>query len=546
MRWVVIGSALLVWGCSKRSEENGRSMPCVPDSVLSVVGLAPARVEPVPVELIVPGEVVPVPSLSVEVRAGVAGRITAVYVQVGQQVARGAPLLRIRSPQLLEWEAQYRSVQAQLKAQQLKLQALERLKQDSLLSLTEWQSAQAELASLAAQVEQLSEQLQLFRRAGAGFLVLSPQAGTITHLTASVGATFEDEVEDFFAQQYVSARLAGVSLPEGAEAYVEPPYGATGEISRYVLLGNRPIRDLTALQNWVVERHLLQVPGVADVVTFGGEEKIYEVKVDLARLEAYNLTVLDVVEALSRSNINVAGDVIEQGDQAYVVRGVGLLESVEDIESVLITLKKSVPVYVKNVARVEISAKPRLGQCGLNKYEDVLQGIVLMRRSEDPSTVIPLLKEKIHELNTRILPPGVRIEPFLDRTELVQTTVRTVQQNLLEGALLLSLVVGLFLWEWRAVLIVVSVIPLAFLFALLMLRLQGLPANLISMGALDFGLLLEGSLVIVESVLVALAIGGGAPERAKRGLLRRVNPNGEKILTESDLPRRCVGSLAVS
>lgn len=347
-----------------------------------------------------------------------------------------------------------------------------------------------------------------------------------------VSVLFEDEVDDFFAQQYVSARLSGVNLPEGAEAYVEPPYGATGEIFRYVLLGNRPIRDLAALQDWVVERHLLQVPGVADVVSFGGEEKIYEVKVDLARLEAYNLTVLDVREALSRSNINVGGDIIEQGDQAYVVRGVGLLESVEDIQNVLITLRKGVPIYIKNVARVEIGAKPRLGQCGLNAYEDVVQGIVLMRRGEDPSTVIPLLKEKVHELNTRILPPGVRIEPFLDRTELVQTTIRTVQQNLLEGALLVSLVVGLFLWEWRAVLIIVSVIPLAFLFALLMLRLQGLPANLISMGALDFGLLLEGCLVIVESVLVALALAGGTPERAKSGLMRRtITRNARYIFT---------------
>lgn len=343
-----------------------------------------------------------------------------------------------------------------------------------------------------------------------------------------VSVLFEDDVDDFFAQQYTAARLSGVSLPEGAEAYLEPPYGATGEIFRYIVRGNRPLRDLYALQTWVIERYLVQVPGVADVVSFGGEEKIYEVQIDPARLQAYDLTPLDVVEALARSNINVGGDIIEQGDQAYVVRGLGLLESIEDIENLLITLRQNVPIYVKNVARVVISAKPRLGQCGYQELDDVVQGIVLMRRGEDPATVIPKLKEKIHELNTRILPPGVKIEPFLDRTELVNTTVRTVTHNLVEGALLVALVVGLFLWEWRSVLIIVSVIPLAFLFAILALRIQGLPANLISMGALDFGLLLEGTLVIVESALVALihlrekVPPELLPARAKGGLLRKV------------------------
>jgi len=338
-----------------------------------------------------------------------------------------------------------------------------------------------------------------------------------------ISVLFEDDVDDFFAQQNVASRLSGVDLPAGASAYLEPPYGATGEIFRYVLKGNRPIRDLTALQNWVVRRHLLQVPGVADVVTFGGEEKVYEVQLNPILLDAYGLTTLDVVEALSRANINVGGDVIEQGDQACVVRGVGLLEKIEDIENVLITLRGSVPIYVKSVGKVVVSAKPRLGTCGLNEANDVVQGIVLMQRGEDPSTVIPLVKEKITELNTRFLPPGVQVIPFLDRTELVNTTVKTVLHNLVEGALLVSLVVVFFLWEWRAAFIIVSVIPLAFLFALLLLRIQGLPANLISMGALDFGLLLEGTLVIVEAALVALAhIEPSAVQRARSGLLRRV------------------------
>jgi cobalt-zinc-cadmium resistance protein CzcA len=320
-----------------------------------------------------------------------------------------------------------------------------------------------------------------------------------------VTVLFDDDVDDFYAQQSVATRLPGIALPAGAEPYLEPPYGATGEIFRYIVRGDLPLRELTALQDWVIEKNLLQVPGVADIVSFGGEEKIYEVQLDLSKLEAYNLTALDVFEAIARSNINVGGDIIERGEQAYVVRGVGLLESLQDIENLIITVRKKVPILVKQVAQVRVASKPRLGQCGYQDLPDVVQGIVLMRRGEDPSAVIPRIKAKIHELNTRILPPGVTIEPFLDRTELVNTTVQTVLHNLIEGVLLVSLVVGLFLLEWRAVLIVVSVIPLAFLFAILGLRLQGLPANLISMGALDFGLLLEGTLVIVENALVSLA-----------------------------------------
>jgi heavy metal efflux system protein len=320
-----------------------------------------------------------------------------------------------------------------------------------------------------------------------------------------VTVLFDDDVDDFYAQQSVAARLPGIALPAGAEPYLEPPYGATGEIFRYIVRGDLPLRELTALQDWVIEKNLLQVPGVADIVSFGGEEKIYEVQLDLSKLEAYNLTALDVFEAIARSNINVGGDIIERGEQAYVVRGVGLLESLQDIENLIIAVREKVPILVKQVAQVRVASKPRLGQCGYQDLPDVVQGIVLMRRGEDPSAVIPRIKAKIHELNTRILPPGVTIEPFLDRTELVNTTVRTVLHNLIEGVLLVSLVVGLFLLESRAVLIVVSVIPLAFLFAILGLRLQGLPANLISMGALDFGLLLEGTLVIVENALVSLA-----------------------------------------
>ncbi|MDR7130815.1 cobalt-zinc-cadmium resistance protein CzcA [Algoriphagus sp. 4150] len=319
-----------------------------------------------------------------------------------------------------------------------------------------------------------------------------------------VTVIFDDDVDDFYAQQYASNRLQGVDLPHGAEAEIEPPSGATGEIFRYVLKSDRPIKELTAIQDWVVVRELVSVPGVADVVTFGGEEKIYEIKINPTELANYDLSPLEVFEAVSKTNINVGGDVIERGSQAYVVRGVGLLESAEDIENILIEVKGTTPILVKHVAEVMVSAKPRLGQVGLQDDDDLVQGIVLMLRGENPSDVSERLKERIADLNDRILPKDVKIEAFVDRTELVDVTVSTVTKNLIEGIVLVSLIVFIFLYNWRVTVIVASVIPLAFLFAIVMLRIMGMPANLISMGSLDFGLLLEGALVVTERIFVGL------------------------------------------
>lgn len=321
---------------------------------------------------------------------------------------------------------------------------------------------------------------------------------------SAVTVIFEDGIDDFFAQQYAANRLQGIDLPEGAHADIEPPFGATGEIFRYVIRSDRPIKEITAIQDWVIERELVSVPGVADVVSFGGEEKIYEIEINPTELANYDLSPLEVFEAVAKTNINVGGDVIEKGSQAYVVRGVGLLESIEDIENILIEVRGSAPILIKHVAEVKVSAKPRLGQVGLQDDHDLVQGIVLMLRGENPSDVIDRLKEKIDDLNHRILPRDIQIEPFLDRTELVNATVKTVSTNLLEGILLVSIIVFIFLFNWRTTVIVASVIPLSFLFALMMLRIQGLPANLISMGAIDFGLLLEGTLVIVEAVFVVM------------------------------------------
>lgn len=348
-----------------------------------------------------------------------------------------------------------------------------------------------------------------------------------------ITVNFKDDIEDFYAQQYAANRMQAVDLPEGADATIEPPYGATGEIFRYVIKTDKPIpiRELSSLQDWVIERDLLSVDGVADVVSFGGEEKIFEIQVNPAELTNYNLTALDVYDAVEKSNINVGGDVIQRGAQAYVVRGVGLLDKTSDIANILVKNVNGVPVLVKNVANVVISSKPRLGQAGLNDADDLIEGIVVMLRGENPSAVIERLKERIQDLNDRILPKGVKIQAFLDRTELVDKTIHTVTHNLIEGVLLVSIIIFIFLFNWRTTIIVASVIPLAFLFAILMLRIQGLSANLISIGAIDFGLLLEGTMVIVEHVFVSLdlkakQIGMEKFNRLSKGGIIRSNAKG--------------------
>lgn len=349
-----------------------------------------------------------------------------------------------------------------------------------------------------------------------------------------VTVIFEDGVDDFFAQQYSSNRMQDMDLPEGADPSIEPPSGATGEIYRYIIKSDLPIREVTALNEWVVERELLSVPGVASINSFGGEEKMYEIKVNPVELANYGLSPLDVYEAVSKSNINVGGDIIQKGSQAFVVRGIGLLESIADIENILIETRGGTPIRVKQVATVDVSSKPRLGQVGLDDQNDVVQGIVVMLRGQNPGEVIKNVKAKIEELNGRILPAGVKIVPFLDRTTLVDTTVHTVVRNLTEGILLVSFVVFIFLFNWRTTLIVATVIPLSFLFAVIMLRIQGLPANLISMGALDFGLLLEGTLVIVEIIFV--------------GMEKRSHYLGERFTgtIKSGLIKKSAGSVASS
>ncbi|MCO6483373.1 MAG: efflux RND transporter permease subunit [Flavobacteriales bacterium] len=316
---------------------------------------------------------------------------------------------------------------------------------------------------------------------------------------------FEDGVEDFFARQQVTNLMGGLDLPEGVAPAVQPPYGPTGEIFRYVLHSRtKDSRELLTIQNWVIDRQLRQVPGVADVVDFGGREKIYEIQVDPGRLMQYDLTPLEVYQAVARSNINVGGDVIERNGQAFVVRGLGLLDNLDDIGNIIIQARQSVPVLVKNVARVVESDLPRVGQVGLDANDDVVEGIIVMRKGANPAEVLASVKEKIADLNDRILPADVHMATIYDRDDLMHFTTRTVMHNLIEGIVLVTAIVLLFMAEWRTTLIVSIIIPLSLLFAFLCLQMKGLSANLLSLGAIDFGIIVDGAVVMVEGIFVAM------------------------------------------
>lgn len=316
---------------------------------------------------------------------------------------------------------------------------------------------------------------------------------------------FDDTVEDFFARQQVNNLLRNISLPEGVEPDVQPPYGPTGEIFRFTLKSaDRDSRELLTLHNWVIDRQLRSIPGVADVVAFGGRQKIYEVQVNPTKLVKYNITPLEVYQAVTKSNVNVGGDVIEKNGQAYVVRGIGLLNSIPDIENIIVEYVKDYPVLVKDVAVVKESDMPRVGQVGLDGNDDVIEGIVVQRKGENPSEVLARIKDKVEELNTKILPPDVKMVTFYDRDNLIEFCAHTVKHNLIEGIVFVTVIVFLFMADWRTTIIVSIIIPLALLFAFMCLKLKGMSANLLSMGAIDFGIIIDGAVVMVEGIFVAL------------------------------------------
>jgi len=317
-----------------------------------------------------------------------------------------------------------------------------------------------------------------------------------------VTLTFDDGVDAFRSRALVTEKMGEADVPEGTEVKLAPDDTPLGEIYQFRVVSDRHTPEETRSElEWTVSRVLRQVPGVADVVTFGGYLKEIHVEVDPSRLMAHDLALADVTDAISKSNRNVGGGFLRHGDQQLTVRGVGYVQTPQDISSIVLKSEGGTPVTVGDVARLVRSHMPQLGNVGYNLEPTVAEGFALLRRGENPSIVLDGIHEKVKDLNENILPKGMRIEPFYDRTTLVGETLGTVHHNLLFGGLLVLSVVWLFLRSMRCSLIVASIIPLALLVAFIGLELIHLPANLISMGAVDFGILVDGAVVLVENVL---------------------------------------------
>src|SRR3954465_5380187 len=334
--------------------------------------------------------------------------------------------------------------------------------------------------------------------------------------------TFDDDADPFTSRMQVAQRIAASAgdLPDGGVPELAPEATPLGEVYQFRMVSDRHdlYQQRSELQ-WTVTRVLKAVPGVADVVCFGGYLKEVHVRAYPDRLRAHGVSLTDLSEALTKTNVNVGGGFLRHGDQDRTVRGIGYITSVEDVRRTVLKTREGTPVTVGDVAEIVMSNTPRRGAVGYNEQKEAVEGFVLMRRGENPSRVLEGVHAKVAELNDKILPKGMRIEPFYDRTLLVANTLDTVHTNLLHGFILVLAVAWLFLRSLTGSLIVASVIPLALLGAFTGLYILGMPANLISMGAIDFGILVDGAVVLVENVLHAIQ--HEKPER-RRDVLRLI------------------------
>ncbi|MBS1828656.1 MAG: efflux RND transporter permease subunit [Acidobacteria bacterium] len=331
--------------------------------------------------------------------------------------------------------------------------------------------------------------------------VIARRSRTIFGLSV-VELTFDYGTDDYFARQVVLEKLRDADLPDGVTPSLGPLSTPIGELYRYTLSGGGlDSMKLRELQDWVVEPRFLQVPGVADVTPFGGLIKQYQIQIDPLALSKYGLSIAQVADSVRANNSNAGGAMLDNKQQSMVIRGVGLIQNAADIENVVVTESKGVPVFVKDLGKVGITAAPQTGIFGVGKEGGGVEGIVLMRRGENPSEVLKSIKAAVDDLNQNRLPQGVRINPIYDRTDLVNNTLHTVSHTLLEGLLIVVIVLFLFLGSARAALLTAVTIPLSLLFAFICMHFSGIPANLLSLGALDFGIIVDATLVMVEHVL---------------------------------------------
>lgn len=355
--------------------------------------------------------------------------------------------------------------------------------------------------------------------------VLDRRSRTIFGLSV-VQLTFKDGTDDYFARQQVMERLAGANLPDGVQTELAPLSTAVGEIFRYVVeapatYSPTEIRDL---QDWVIEPYLLQTDGVADVTTFGGPMKQYHILVNPDALRQYGLSISDVEDAVVANNQNTGGNIIERGGQGFAVRGLGAITSRVDIGNIVLKSEKGVPIFLRDVASVEIAPPPPSGVLGYSipgegiDVNNGVEGIILLRKYENPSNVLVELKQRIHDLETNELPEGVTLRTLYDRGFLIDHSLETVGTTLFEGVSIVVIILIFFLGSLRSALVVALTIPFSLLFAFIIMNLTGIPANLLSLGAIDFGIIVDGAVVMVEHLIRSYR--AASPSVRKRGIVQ--------------------------
>jgi len=318
---------------------------------------------------------------------------------------------------------------------------------------------------------------------------------------SNIRVLFADGTDKYWARQQVQERIAGAEVPTDARPTLGALSSVIGEVYRYTLWSpTMPLVELKALQDWVLEREFLKVAGVADVISWGGGVKQYQITIDPVRLRAYNLTLKQVFDAVAANNANAGGSYIPWGQYALTVRGIGMIQSTRDVENIVVAAPRGTPVRVRDLGTVGIGHAIRLGVLGRDHDDDVVGGIVRMRKGENPGAVIDGVKRKLEDIQ-QILPAGVELRPYYNRERLVKATVGTVMKNLIEGAALVVLLLSLFLYNVRAAILVALTIPLSLLFAFIFMDLNAIPANLLSLGAIDFGIIVDGAVIMTENIV---------------------------------------------
>ncbi|WP_326980882.1 CusA/CzcA family heavy metal efflux RND transporter [Chryseobacterium sp. MYb264] len=317
---------------------------------------------------------------------------------------------------------------------------------------------------------------------------------------------FEDGTDDYWARQRIQERLMEVSLPYDAQPGLDPLTSPTGEIYRYIIESNsQSLRQLTDLQNFVIIPKIKEVAGIADVTNFGGITTQFQIEIEPEKLAQYRISLAEVAEAIQKNNISAGGSMLTKGDLAYVVRGIGLIKNLDDLGKTVIKTEQGVPVYISDIGNLKYGNLERKGILGFTdrnrNYNESVGGIVLLLKGQNPSQVLQKVHESIDELNSGLLPDDVKIHTYLDRTDLVKTTLSTVSHTLTEGIVLVIIVLIVFLGSWRGALLVAITIPLSLLIAFILMYFTDIPANLLSLGAIDFGIIVDGSIVMLETIL---------------------------------------------